>query len=163
MPIDSEIVSRVGVIVGLPLSALHHAADMAGFHFGRMRPVKNGSAGQYVVHVQCPWRIEYCDAIYTGTSDLYEPSSAFADDLEWERRMGHRQGEQMRRLLGCGEGASSMIVTSVFGDRFGGATVIFANGAKLVLFPDGSVAEDWRFFDSHGGPHFVVSGGKCEP
>lgn len=52
------ITASLRPLVGLPLSVARRAADLRGFHFGEMRPTRRGNGGAYVLHVQCPWRLE---------------------------------------------------------------------------------------------------------
>src|SRR5690606_6392513 len=52
------ITASLRPLVGLPLSVARRAADLRGFHFGEMLPTRRGNGGAYVLHVQCPWRLE---------------------------------------------------------------------------------------------------------
>ncbi len=91
---DSDIQRIVSAIVGLPLSALGRAADLAWFEFGSRRTVlshlgKEKVVGDYALHIQCPWRITQGDKIITGRGDIFctpeqseEPTPC---DFDWEK------------------------------------------------------------------------------
>jgi hypothetical protein len=54
-----------------------------------------------------------------------------------------------------------LVVQAVLVDDFGGFELELSGGFRLQVFPDGSRAEDWRFF----GPideedHLVIEGGR---
>lgn len=150
------------------------AADLRNFQFGRLRPVDNGTVGEFALHIRCPWRIEGPDGIVTGRSDLWEPAEV-VDDFDWET-WDYEKGENLQdKLVGTLLGGydaqtrsylnttNSLVVTGVESDCFGGAVITLSGGYRLVLFPTGTQGEDWRLFrPGVDKPHFVVSGGTVE-
>src|SRR5262245_19064288 len=81
----TQVIAALSQIVGLPLTAVHRAADMRTFQFGHLRPVDRGSVGDFALHVNCPWRIEGPDGIITGRLDLWEPlRESVRFDEKWD-------------------------------------------------------------------------------
>ena len=151
------------------------AADLRAFHFGHMTEHESARAdtGELVLHIQCPWRLEGPTGIVTGRSDLWEPAdpSENFDPASWDYDThGNLQDRRIRELFGSGapgEGSSvnnghAFIVEDVDADEFGGAVLSLSGGYRIVIFPSGSVGEDWRLFRPHVPGHFVVSGGQVE-
>jgi len=110
------------------------------------------------LHVQCPWRLEGPRGIVTGRSDLWQP----ADPEEpgwWEKKYEeyrtlrdsrleefHREIEAIPaglRLLSLRAGSS------------GDLDLHFSGDWRILVFPDSSRSECWRFFRK-SGEHFVV-------
>ena len=60
------------VLIGLRLSIVRRAADMLVLHFGTIRPHPSGkgTAADYALHVQCPWRMDSPKGTVTGRDDL---------------------------------------------------------------------------------------------
>ncbi len=54
-----------------------------------------------------------------------------------------------------------LIVLAVDTDQFGGAELLLSGDYRLQIFPDGSLAEDWRFIELQGR-HVVVEGGQVQ-
>jgi 1-acyl-sn-glycerol-3-phosphate acyltransferase len=52
-----------------------------------------------------------------------------------------------------------LTVTDIEADDFGGISVSLSGGYRLVVFPDGSISEDWRLLQFPKGQHLVVAGG----
>jgi hypothetical protein len=135
---------------------------MRMFHFGAMRKVAKGAVGENALHVQCPWRIQTNDRIVTGRGDLCEPAEVPAD-FDW--KTWHWDGKEtlQDRLVSDLLVMTELTVQEVVTDCHGGVTLSLSDGYALVLFPDGSRAEDWRvFIPDSGKHHFVVSGGHEE-
>jgi len=159
------------VLVGLPLSIVRRAADMRVFHFGEVRPHRRGkgTVGQYALHVQCPWRLIGPHTVLTGSSDrLLPPSSDVKMDPN-DPRAGSLQNVRLAAWLGGYDeatkshvnAAGGLIVMSASADQYGSADIVFPGEVRLQLFPDGSVDEDWRFFNTESeASHFVIEGGR---
>ncbi len=172
----SQVLRHLVPLVGRRLSIAWRAADMRMFHFGHVTVYEDGSgsAGEFALHVQCPWRIEGPDGIVTGGSDLWEPANP-NDDIDWDtwnyEDDGNLQDLRIGMLLGDYDPLTGsftndtgfLLVENVEADELGGATIVLSGGYRLVLFPSGSTGEDWRLFEPQSeGPHFVVGGGKIE-
>ena len=156
-------------LIGLPLVVAHHAGNMRGFHFGEVTTSELGIAGQYALHIQCPWRIEYEDeAILTGFHDWYrfvDNGTAAVPSGSWDpARGGSLQELRLRELFDCPFDTSKtiinrtgrLIVTEVTLDRLGGFAIVLDQRLRIVSFPCSSEGEQWRLFrPDHEGPHLV--------
>lgn len=162
--------------MGMKLAIARRAASMRVFHFGRVKFERDGnrSVGEFALHIQCPWRLEGPDGIVTGRADLWEPAEPNAD-IDWatwdyeenenlqDRRIGRLLGGYDSKTQSFMNDTECLIVEKVRADDFGGATISLSGGYRLVVFPAGSVGEDWRLLQpSSDLRHFVVSGGKVE-
>lgn len=174
----SQIVDRIEqqltLLIALPLSITHRAADMRIFHFGEVHTDDKGSFAQYAIHVQCAWRIEGPGDIITGRSDLWEPAQT-GPDFDWKSwdydTSENLQDHKLSRFLNdhtpgtysAPLPAARLIVERIEADTYGGATIHFSGNYRLRIFPAGSEGEDWRIFEpNRQKPHFVIAGGKIE-
>ena len=149
-------------LIGLPLSESYRAVDMRIFHFGTMKPVKQGAVGEFALHVQCPWRIEMNDKILTGRHDLFTPAEE-PKDFDWDSWDWDGNETLQDRLVDEFIKKYPRNVIDLFTDSYGGARIELSGGHSLVLFPAGSQSEDWRLFQpQRDGEHFVISGGRLE-
>ena len=172
--VRDAILAHLQPLVGLKLSIARRAADLRNFQFGTICQVERGTAGEYALHVQCPWRIEARDHIVTGQRDLWEPL-VVTDDFDWEawdyEKGDNLQDHRLASLLGGYDPAtkslvndgSLLVVESVDADGHGGVTLALSGGYLLLIFPAGSRGEDWRVFQrGTESPHFVIAGGAIE-
>jgi hypothetical protein len=147
---------------------------MRCFHFGHIRKIEKGTSGDYALHIQCPWRLEGPEGIITGRSDLWEPAED-ASSIDWDTwdcdKDENLQDKRIGELLqGYDPETRSFVnetdrltVEAVQGDAYGGATLAFSGGFRLVIFPAGTRGEDWRFFrPGMKEAHFVIAGGRIE-
>jgi hypothetical protein len=142
---------------------------MKNFQFGAIRPHPSGkgTVGSFALHIQCPWRIVTADRIITGSADYYEPPADGTDVNQDDHLQGNLQRVRLRELLGGYDPKTKsfvneqnrLAVEAVHADRYGGISLILAGGFRLEVFPNGSDAEDWRFFSPDDNNHFVVGGG----
>jgi len=135
-----------------------------------MKPHPRGNQGAYVLHVQCPWRLEHDGRIYTGESDLWDPSSDAIDDADWDYEKGNLQDERLHELLGGTDPVTGstlnvgglLTVESASGTELGDAVILLSGGYRLVIWPDGSAGESWRLLGHQVAEHFVICGGEIE-
>lgn len=173
--IRKQVTEQLSQLIGLKLSIARRAADMRGFHFGRLtlRPDGKGSVGEFALHIQCPWRIDGPDGIVTGDGDLWD-SAEPDEEVDWDTwhydENENLQDWQIAALLGGYDPSTRsftndtgfLVVEGVEADDFGGATVTLSGGYRLSIFPSGGVGEDWRLFRPSAPSHFVVRGGRIE-
>lgn len=173
--VKAKVLSKLSPLIGKQLSIARRAADMRGFHFGRIIvEAKNRSRGEFALHIQCPWHIEGPDGIVTGRSDLWEPADQ-DKEIDWdtwnyedgENLQDHRVGALLKgydpKTRSFVNETESLIVEAIDADDFGGVAISLSGGYRLVLFPSGSVGEDWRLFQPSSDPkHFVIAGGAVE-
>ena len=172
-----QIMTHLGPLIGKQLSIARRAADMRGFHFGRITVEEDGnrSSGEFALHVQCPWHIGGPDGIVTGYADLWEPVDQ-DEEIDWDtwnyddddnlqdHRIGELLGDYDPRTRSFVNKTMSLVVEAIDADDFGGAAISLSGGYRLILFPSGSVGEDWRVFQpSSDQEHFVIVGGAMEP
>jgi len=164
------ITARLRSLIGLQLSLARRAADLRGFHFGEMRPARRGNRGAFVLHIQCPWRLEHTGRIYTGSSDLWEPSSNCPEIEDWTYEHGNLQDERLAALLGDRDPETKsimntsgmLVVEAASGTVAGGVCLELSGGYRLAAFPDGSSGEMWRLLGHQVTEHLVVVGGEIE-
>jgi hypothetical protein len=147
---------------------------MRGFHFGQVRKIEKGTVGEYALHIQCPWRIEGPQGIVTGRSDLWKPAED-SPEVDWET-WDYEENENLQDKLiaewlqaydpqtrSFVNETDRLVVETVQGDAYGGATIALSGGFRLILFPAGTEGEDWRVFHPKSDePHFVITGGRIE-
>ena len=173
---EERVQRELQKLVGLDLTATARAADMRGFHFGKLRPYRGRTVREFALQVQCAWRIAAPEGVLTGRSDLWEPVEDLSgEDFErwdWERD-GNLQDRRIAEWLGhddpragaCLDAVNPPVVLAARATLCGGAEIDFSGGSCLTLFPAGSAGEDWRLFRPGGDedtPHFVVAGGRIE-
>ncbi len=147
------------------MSAVRRAADMLVLHFGPMTYRDDSSVGELALHIQCPWRIENAGSIITGRSDLWEPihrTDEFSYDTWDYHRDGNLQDELINQLL---DRPDEFRVQSIDVHRNGSFSIDLSDDYRLVVFPSGSVGEDWRLFrpgSAEEKDHLVISGGVIE-
>lgn len=161
--VADAVLKHLQPLVGLTLSESYRVADMRIFHFGAMRNVEGGAAGEYALHVQCPWRLEASDHVVTGRHDLFKPAEETEgfdwDSWDWDGNETLQDGLVSDFLT-----KAAPVVQGVAADSYGGARLSLSGEYNLALFPAGSQGEDWRVFRPEGNEeHFVVSGGRVEP
>ena len=170
-----EVLRHLKQLVGRKLAIARRAADLRGFHFGRVTEdgSRNQSQGEFVLHIQCPWRVEGPDGIVTGRSDLWEPAD-LPEKLDrdlWDyetnenlqdRRIGQLLGAYDPKTRSWVNSTRHLVVEAVEADDFGGAVLSLSGGYRIAIFPSGSTGEDWRFFRPSFSGHFVVAGGRVE-
>lgn len=144
---------------------------MRVFHFGAIRPHHKGkgTVGDYALHLRCPRRLIGPNGVITGSSDHNEPPAEGAEIDRRNAEAGSLQDVRLARLFGGHDSETGahinttegLVVTAVTVDRFGSVDISLTGDIRLQLFPDGSVGEDWRFFDASGDkPHFVAEAGR---
>lgn len=172
--VADAILEHLKPLVGLKLSLARRAADLRNFQFGPVRAVPDGTVGEYALHIQCPWRLQGPDGIVTGRSDLWEPAEA-NEAVAWDtwhydsnenlqdRRLGALLGDYDPKARSSLNRTEQLVVEAVHAEDCGGATLDLSGGYRLVLFPAGTRAENWRLFRPGADqPHFVVAGGRVE-
>jgi len=144
---------------------------MKNLQFGSVSPHPSGKGtiGQFALHIQCSWRIVTSEGILTGSADYYESAELGTEVDANDRQKGNLQRKRLSDLLRSYDASThswvnstgQLIVQCVVVDDFGGFELELSGGFRLQVFPDGSRAEDWRFFapGSEEG-HVVISGGR---
>ena len=143
-----------------------HAASLRGFIFGPQ--AGNGYPPQWVLHIQCTWRIETSGRILTGSGDWYEPAdleAPMSDD--WDPAEGGSLQESRLRDLFRDPDLSTRTITNNTGslvctgfdlESHGGVTIWLTEGYALRLFPTASRGEHWRLFQRGDTSTHVICG-----
>ncbi len=151
------------------LWAAGRAADLAWFHFGQRRTVKDfrgnpKEVGEYALHLQCAWRIVRGEEVVVGSRDLYYPAGCTSPEVppgfQWDVQGANRLDERLQQFLATAE----LRVSDVKAGDAGSLKIFLGNDVCLEVFPDDSFdTEHWRFFRPYlDEPHFVVSGSGME-
>lgn len=140
-------------LVGLKVTMATHAASMRGFVFGSSAETPN--AKPWVIHIQCPWRVEAGDVIVTGSGDWYQPADLSTETDDWDPANGSSlQDARLRQLFQDKELSAQpirnqtmlLVCTGFEVDAYGGVGISLSGGYVLRLFPAVSRGEHWRIF-----------------
>jgi len=166
---EKEITKRLSVLAGLEVSGVNRVADMLTLQFGPLVPrvSRRGITkllGTWALHIQCPWRIECAGTIYVGKSDLCEQGSESNEIVKLaDDRIKVLFDGASRAVGATSSGGGGIVVLDVRGDEFGGVWITLSEKFRLVIFPDGTTSEAWRFFSSASDEkHLVVEGGAID-
>lgn len=168
-PIKDKIHQSLSALIGMPLWAAGRAADLAWFHFGQRRTVKDfrgnpKEVGEFALHLQCAWRIVQGDRVVVASRDLYYPAGSNTTEVpegfRWDVQGANRLDERLERFL---QDASPFVV-HVEAGLAGAFHLFLGNNVSLEVFPDDSFdGEHWRLFRPYlDEPHFVVNGTGIE-
>jgi len=142
---------------------------MLTLQFGPLVPrVSRGGVtkllGTWALHIQCPWRIECAGTIYVGKSDLCEQGSESNEIVKLADDKITALFDGFSRAVGTtSPGGDGLVVLEVRGDGFGGVWITLSEKFRLVIFPDGTKSEAWRFFSPGSNEkHLVVEGGAID-
>jgi len=163
----TEITKRLSVLAGLEVSGVSRAADMLTLQFGPLAPrvSRRGVTkllGAWALHIQCPWRIESAGTIYAGKSDLSEQGNESTETAKLMYDKVTALFDGASKAAGA-TSPGGVVVLAVRADEFGGVWITLSEGFRLVIFPDGTKSEAWRFFSSESNEkHLVVEGGVVD-
>lgn len=164
----TEITRRLSVLAGLEVSGVSRAADMLTLQFGPLAPrvSRRGVTkllGTWALHIQCPWRIESGGTIYAGKSDLCEQGNESTETAKLMYDKVAAVFDGASRATGVTSPSGVVVVLAVRADEFGGLWITLSEGFRIVIFPDGTKSEAWRFFSSESNEkHLVVEGGVID-
>lgn len=167
LQLRAEIERALAPLVGLPLWSAERAADVVGFHFGARRRVETTDgdareAGEWALHVACPWRLRDDERILVGSGDLFTPADPEEEPetFAWEEPGASWLDVRLGELWDA-ERATTPVVETVAADALGGVHLTLERWV-LELFPSatptGHVStEFWRLLrPGEAEPHFVV-------
>ena len=162
---------ELGKIKDLKLQYAGRSSDLFWLGFGEIvqiiRRGKTEETAEYVLHLQCSWRITLDNKIVVASDDFYSPNSKWDElneDFDWDIQGNNRFDERIKTFLNDN---GRLMVERIEADDVGGFVAILSNGYNLEVFPDSSEddgdSENWRFFNrKENSPHFVVSGDGIE-
>ena len=166
-----KIKTEVDKLVSLKLQYAGRASNLFWIGFGDMIQITKGGkteeTAEFVLHIQCSWRITSGNKIVVASRDIYSPRSDWKGDMEdfdWDIQGNNRFDERIKLLM---NGKEPLRVEQIQPDWFGGLKVCLTNDYLLEVFPDSSeddeYSEHWRFFSrKENSHHFVVTGTGIE-
>ena len=144
---------------------------MTLFGFGeRLEVDSEHTLPEFGLHVHCPWRIENKagGVIVTGFADFYRPAPN-NDDQTWEPTNGkgslqkYRLGELLHgsdsTLISNDNTIGELMVTEATVLPLFGLQIDLTPCYRLIIFPDGSVGEQWRLlvqYPTAESTHYVL-------
>jgi hypothetical protein len=157
-----NIEKELKVLIGKPLSNIGRAGNLLWLSFGEKIAMldMNGCEvfkEKFALHIQCSWRLTIGSRIIVGSQDFYIPRTGLSEDeFNWDIQGANRFDERINAFKEMPE--SNTKVVEFFMDEFGGVKISFDSGAKLEVFPDDSLEEEfWRFIEfGEKSKHFVV-------
>lgn len=159
-------------LIGMKLSIARRAGNMRAFHFGKIRQLENGTAGEFALHISCPWRLDGPDSTITGSRDLWDHISGEPMPDDWEPN--ERDNIQDVRLGHLLKGydiptrshvniTDHLTVEHSTLSKYGDITIALSDGYSLTVFPAGSNGEQCRLFrPASDEAHIVFENGSVE-
>ncbi|HYO48677.1 MAG TPA: hypothetical protein VEW94_02400, partial [Chloroflexia bacterium] len=113
-------------------------------------------------------RIDGPDGIITGSDELWRSADGAYMPDDWEptifdnlqdRKLGELFQGYDEQTISHVNATEWLVVERVQASAVGDATIYLSGGYRLMLFPSGSIGEEWRIFPPRtDDPHFVVDG-----
>jgi hypothetical protein len=162
-----KIEQATAVLVGKTVWRCTRAADMACFQFGAQGKVltykgETKEAGEYALHVECPWRFTRQDQVIVGKGDLYYPAEHIEEaeippSFNWDKDL-NRQDRLLALLFENGK--REFLVEEIRVKAAGSLSILLSDGLALDVFPADSLGDEhWRLFEpGKDKRHFVVTG-----
>ena len=153
------------VLIGLRLSIVRRAADMLILHFGVVHTDRSGEGtiGAYALHVQCPWRFDGPTGTVTASDDLWvyagpgqrPPNWSYDDGLSLQDQRFANLFIRDERTRSWVNGSDRFVVIATHQSGHGHVKLELSSGYTMLLCPDGSDGEAWRFFQPGSDHHLV--------
>lgn len=163
---------RLNNIVGLRLCLVRRAAATRMFHFGELFEEGGRSWGEWVLSVECPWRIQHGSQIVTGSQDISVPRVPVSVSETWNYDLdGNVQDSVIAEWLGSpsagGRSVRNMtdllVVEAVRSDAAFDVSVDLSGDFRLLVFPAGSHGSQWRLFNpEHAATAILVGDGGVD-
>ncbi len=161
----ADIESELAKLVGLRLFKCWKLLGTRIFYFSAAGPETPRSDWDFMLSLECPWRIEKRDQVVVGSQDYGLPASGNSDPA-WKpnAQSGHLQDEKLRELLGRQEDAAiyslrpDLVVESVKADAVGGFRLQLSGGYSLAAFPTTDNDMQWLLKRSTGGYLILMKG-----
>jgi len=143
---------------------------MAMFGFGqlvsresRRRPGQIIHVPEFMLHIQCQWRIVHDGKILVGYGDWHWPpagSDIAYDEFKEADAPRSRRDDLIDAFSAHGKTVHTVVRAE--GATTGDLQISFADGCILEVFPTYATQDDphdehWRLLPPDDGPHFVVT------
>ena len=141
--------------IGRRIHSITVAAGMRMFTWRLPTEFDLEGATELALHVQCPWRLEVCRNILTGSEDFYQSEDPeIGPDDDWDPNRGGNIQEALLRTVvnprdphGVLLNRSSNLLCVDFRLAERGLLYLYLNNdMSLVLFPASGQREAWRVF-----------------
>lgn len=165
MTIQKRVLEALSQLLGMPLRDAVRTCNMEMFEFGnrRTRTTRLGKVqeiGEFMLHIQCPWRIVGSDGLIVGSDDRYYPE----DDTHAKDANSDGPTLCESRLNGWFKhhAESPLLVERAECDCVGSFKLYLQRCFVLEVFPtcssNSEYSEFWRLFrPSDEESHFVIS------
>lgn len=137
---------------------LGRATNLLWIQFGNILKLKNFKneeieKGEYVFHIQCPWRFIQKNKILLGNEDIYQ-SEEYIENFDWTKKgtsIFDKKESSINELL------KNTKVKEVYLNSLGDLKIIFTNEVIFEVFLNTSLKmESYRFINNKTREHFVI-------
>src|SRR6478735_8215289 len=101
-----RIKSELGILVGSKLSNIGRASNLFWLEFGEalsvIRRGRTQELAEYVLHIQCSWRITKSNKILVASRDFYSPRTGLDGEdehFEWDVQGNNRFDERTEYFI----------------------------------------------------------------
>jgi len=150
------IIIDIQNMIGQTVNSIGRVADMCWLNMGDLVETETimgkRTAGEFALHLQCPWRITLGKNIIICSSDIYLPTSdqdSDAWDFDWSNFQWDIQGNNLfdEKAAQMFPNNSHISICHVNMNQYGDLTLLFTNKMRLECFVNDSThTESWRFF-----------------
>lgn len=156
------------VLCGLRLWKIQCLGLFRVIHFTSKEPDELDyiGRGEWVLHVDCAWRLDRQDTILTGSDDWFETETRTTPPEDWDAESGGSFQEAVLRSLLADPDTSKRIIRNrtkgflvewVKADDCGGCAIGMSDSFTLRIFPDALARESWRIMKPGDlKSHFVI-------
>lgn len=145
-------------LLGEYFLSLGRTTDLLWIQFGNMMKLKNFKneeveKGEYVFHIQCPWRFIQKNKMLLGNEDIYQ-SEEYIENFDWTKKgtsIFDKKESSINELL------KNTKVKEVYLNSLGDLKIIFTNEVVFEVFLNTSLKmESYRFINNKTREHFVI-------
>ena len=77
---------KLQVLAEKHLCVINRAADTLAVDFGMLNDLRQGAAGEYSLHIRCPWRLDGPAGVITGHGDLHRDVRGRDLPASWDQK-----------------------------------------------------------------------------
>jgi hypothetical protein len=161
----ATVQNRFASLVGLQLFKSWNVFATRMFYFSAPGSETRENDGEFMLTLECPWRIERLERILVGSEDYGIQARSSSDGAgDPDTQSGQLQDEKLRELLGKEENGAifstrpDLIVESVEADSVGGFNIRLSGGYNLTAFPSTDSDMEWLLKRRSGGYLILMNG-----
>jgi hypothetical protein len=157
--------SKHKILVGLPLIITRRAADLRGFHFGKILRSKEKFGicfrGEIILHTTSFWRIINGNDVIVSRDDLWVPTLKNPWTENWDYSKGNMQDELIKKLfpkhrtIDGSDYAKNLLVTHSSLKRNNDLHIGLNRGYRIEIF-NNRCEESVRLIDYKLNKHYVI-------